>query len=62
VTLHFRRSTRRVVDLDNLAKLVLDAATKAGAWADDSQVLGLAARLELGHPEPGTILGVSPLG
>jgi Holliday junction resolvase RusA-like endonuclease len=41
---------------------VLDAATKAGAWADDSQVLGLAVRLELGHPEPGTILGVSALG
>lgn len=28
-------------DLDNLAKLVLDAGTKAGFWLDDSQVADL---------------------
>jgi Holliday junction resolvase RusA-like endonuclease len=31
-------------DLDNLAKLVLDAATKAGYWHDDAQITDLRLR------------------
>ena len=42
-------------DLDNLAKLVLDAATKAGYWKDDAQV----ADLQLRKFEGGDIQGIA---
>lgn len=35
----------RTSDVDNLIKLVLDAATKADVWNDDRQVMKISARL-----------------
>lgn len=40
ITMHFYRKTRQTADLDNLAKLVLDALNRV-AYADDSQVVAL---------------------
>jgi crossover junction endodeoxyribonuclease RusA len=37
-------------DLDKLVRAVLDGLTAGGAWADDSQVVELAARKEWGTP------------
>lgn len=31
-------ATRRIFDLDNLGKSLLDALTKAGVWTDDAQI------------------------
>jgi Holliday junction resolvase RusA-like endonuclease len=50
----FRRSNRQQIDVDNLLKLVLDAATQAGLWADDSQVTAVAAVLEHDPDDPRT--------
>ncbi|MFE8033830.1 RusA family crossover junction endodeoxyribonuclease [Thiohalocapsa marina] len=36
--------TRAQVDIDNRAKAILDACTKGGLWADDSQVDVLVIR------------------
>ncbi len=47
VILRFHRSNRIRVDVDNLAKLVLDAANGI-LWADDSQVFRLDAEKVLG--------------
>lgn len=42
---------RRVRDIDNPIKPLLDALTKAGAWDDDSQVRRLV--VEMLPPDPG---------
>lgn len=49
------KSTRP--DLDNLAKLALDAATKAGYWTDDAQVVHLDTAKFTG-PMPGIAVRV----
>lgn len=47
-----RRAYTGKPDGDNIAKLVMDAATKAGIWRDDGQVAALSVRkwyLDLNH-------------
>lgn len=51
--------TKRVrppCDVDNLGKAILDAATKAGVWEDDSQVMALLVTKQ--WATPGTPAGV----
>jgi crossover junction endodeoxyribonuclease RusA len=38
VDIAYTQPDRRIRDLDNLAKAVLDSLTHAGAWEDDAQV------------------------
>jgi Holliday junction resolvase RusA-like endonuclease len=52
-----RRKTTRP-DLDNLAKMALDAATKAGYWHDDAQIAMLTLAKYLG-PIPGLAMSVA---
>jgi crossover junction endodeoxyribonuclease RusA len=49
-------------DVDKLARAVLDALGSAGVWADDSQVVLLAAskRLALGNGPCGCLIRVEP--
>jgi len=56
----FYRSDVREVDEDNLRKLVLDAATRAGVWHDDSQVTGGAVQVELDRERPRTLIALCP--
>lgn len=56
----FYRDSKRRVDLDNLVKTVLDAATAAGVWHDDSQVTVLSAALELDKVNPRTEISIGP--
>jgi Endodeoxyribonuclease RusA len=64
----FYLPTRHIVDADNLTKLVMDAATKAHVWEDDSQVTtqltivdyapaGASAALA----QPRTVVGLVPI-
>lgn len=53
VWLDFHRKTHIRCDLDNLAKLTLDALNKI-AWLDDSQVVALHVTKALGSPSPRT--------
>lgn len=48
-------------DLDNLLKAVMDAMTRAGVWADDSQVFCLTSRKTIsgGDRMPGATIVVS---
>lgn len=50
-------------DSDNFAKAPLDAATKAGVWGDDSQVVPLASTKRWAEPgeEPGVYLHIGEL-
>jgi Holliday junction resolvase RusA-like endonuclease len=50
-------------DSDNLAKGPLDAATKAGVWGDDSQVVPMASTKRWAEPgeAPGVILHIGRL-
>lgn len=57
VSLWFYCATRRRRDLDNMVKLVLDSLNGV-VWLDDSQVVQLDARMELGAAEPRTVLRV----
>lgn len=52
----FYRSSNLVVDTDNLEKLLMDAATKAGVWRDDSQVTAKATVVELDREAPRTVV------
>lgn len=56
----FFRPNRQRIDGDNLMKLVLDAATKAGVWVDDCQVTTQAAVVELDEENPRTIIAIGP--
>jgi Holliday junction resolvase RusA-like endonuclease len=51
-------------DVDKLARNVLDALTKAGAYGDDVQVVALVVNKypARAHPGPGLLLQVWPLG
>jgi Holliday junction resolvase RusA-like endonuclease len=53
VWLDYHRKTHIRCDLDNLAKLTLDALNKI-AWLDDSQVVALHVTKALGSPSPRT--------
>lgn len=56
----FFRPDRRALDVDNLMKLVMDAATKARVWKDDSQVVAQAVLLELDRERPRTVVAICP--
>lgn len=56
----FYLPTRRRVDADNLMKLVMDAATAAHVWKDDSQVIAQAALMELDTDRPRTVVALCP--
>ncbi len=56
----FYRSTMRRVDDDNLRKLVLDGATRAGVWHDDDQVTAGAQLIELDRERPRTLIALCP--
>lgn len=60
VTLEFRCATQRRCDVDNMAKLVLDAGNGV-VWVDDQQVARLVCDVYRGHPEPGTTVLVEVL-
>lgn len=47
-------------DVDNYAKAVMDAATMAGIWNDDSQVCDLRM-VKVYSAEPGVALSVRPI-
>lgn len=51
---------RRRRDADNCMKLVMDAATKAHVWHDDSQVTAQAAFVEFDPARPRTVIALSP--
>lgn len=50
----FYRQNRVRTDVDNLMKLVMDAATAAGLWIDDSQVTAQAAFIGIDDTHPRT--------
>lgn len=52
---------RRVRDLDNLIKPVLDALTRAGLWADDSRVCLITACKGAPAVEPFAVVDVAAL-
>lgn len=56
----FYRPNRQRIDADNLMKLVMDAATKAGVWRDDCQVAAQAALMELDSINPRTVIALCP--
>jgi len=56
----FYVASRQRKDVDNLMKLVMDAATKAGVWVDDSQVTVQAAYLLLEPDAPRTVVALAP--
>lgn len=56
----FYRPNRQRIDADNLMKLVMDAATKAGVWRDDCQVAAQAALVELDPDQPRTVIAFCP--
>lgn len=58
VRLVFRCATRRRCDIDNLAKLVLDAANDL-VWEDDQQVERLEVDVLRGVDDPGTYIRIT---
>lgn len=59
VTLFFVATHRRT-DIDNLTKLAMDAATKAGVWQDDSQVVAHGTLLDVDARNPRTVIALAP--
>lgn len=55
----FYLPTRRWIDADNLMKLVMDAATRAHVWRDDSQVIVQASVLEYDPVHPRTVVALA---
>lgn len=60
-TLFFATSSPALRDLDNLAKLVLDALNKI-VWKDDRQVEELHAKLVRGDARPRTVIEIHRTG
>lgn len=60
-TLFFATSSPALRDLDNLAKLVLDALNKI-VWKDDRQVEELHAKLVRGDDRPRTVIEIHRTG
>ena len=58
IEMEFYRSTKHRVDLDNLAKMVLDAANGI-CWLDDQQVTRITACLELAPKAPRTVIVIA---
>ena len=56
----FYRSNHQRIDADNLMKLVMDSATKAAVWKDDSQVTAQAAVIEYDADYPRTVIAMGP--
>jgi Holliday junction resolvase RusA-like endonuclease len=52
----FYRSTFQRVDIDNLLKAILDGATRAQLWGDDSQVTAIIGVLEYDRTRPRTVV------
>lgn len=59
VAIFYRPNFQRI-DIDNLMKLVMDAATKAGVWRDDCQVAAQAALMEMDKVNPRTVVALCP--
>lgn len=55
------RSTRRVVDVDNLAKSVMDALQEAGLVDNDSQIEDLRVRKHLDRENPRVIFSLEKI-
>lgn len=53
----FYRSNRQRIDVDNMVKQVLDAATGV-AWRDDSQVMTIVAHKRFDRERPRTIISI----
>ncbi len=58
----FVRGNDRACDLDNLLKTLMDAATAAGVWADDVQVVELSARKTVDKKNPRTEVTITRCG
>ena len=59
VTVYFRVKSRGRWDIDNRYKLLLDALTEAGVWADDSRIDDLRGIVEVdGRKKPETVVKV----
>ena len=56
----FYRPNYQRIDADNLMKLIMDAATKAGVWVDDCYVTAQAAFIEMDHANPRTVIALCP--
>jgi Holliday junction resolvase RusA-like endonuclease len=54
----FYRPNFQRIDTDNLMKLVMDAATKAGVWKDDCYVTAQASFIEFDPDNPRTVVAV----
>lgn len=55
----FYRPNHQRIDADNLMKLVMDSATGAGIWLDDSQVTAQASYIEMDIERPRTVVAWS---
>ncbi len=59
VDLHPRESnSQQKGDIDNFHKGLFDAATKAGVWEDDSQIIMLSTRLRRPIPGGGIVMSI----
>lgn len=59
VSMFYRPNFQRI-DVDNLTKLVMDAATRAGVWTDDCHVSAQASFVELDVKRPRTVIAICP--
>lgn len=57
----FYRPNYQRIDIDNLTKLVMDAATQAHVWKDDCFVISQASFVELDINNPRTVIALSPI-
>lgn len=56
-----RQYATQTYDIDKLTRAVLDSATKAGIWRDDSDVVDLTVRKTYADMhEPGVLISITP--